>query len=127
MRLRTIVQSAVGLAVPAAVEPVVAVGLPAAGRDWRDPAESGEGGLVAQPLGVVADGDEQCGGGVRADAMASVSKRKDGRPGYQVRYRDPAGVQRARQFGRKAAADQFAASVETDKARGSSSTRRPAE
>jgi integrase len=51
--------------------------------------------------------------------MASVSKRKDGRPGYQVRYRDPAGVQRARQFGRKAAADLFAASVETDKARGS--------
>ena len=33
--------------------------------------------------------------------MASVSKRKDGRPGYQVRYRDPAGVQRARQFVRK--------------------------
>ncbi len=51
--------------------------------------------------------------------MASVSKRKDGRPGYQVRYRDPAGMQRARQFVRKAAADQFAASVETDKVRGS--------
>ena len=55
--------------------------------------------------------------------MASVSKRKDGRPGYQVRHRprprDPAGVQRAKQFERKAAADRFAASVETDKARGS--------
>ncbi len=51
--------------------------------------------------------------------MASVSKRKDGRPGYQVRYRDPAGVQRARQFVRKAAADHFAATVETDKSRGS--------
>ena len=50
--------------------------------------------------------------------MASVSKRKDGRPGHQVRYRDPTGVQRARQFVR-AAADQFAASVETDKVRGS--------
>ena len=51
--------------------------------------------------------------------MASVSKGKDGRPGYQVRHRDPAGVQRAKQFERKAAADRFAASVETDKARGS--------
>ncbi len=51
--------------------------------------------------------------------MASVSKRKDGRPGYQVRYRDPGGEQRARQFVRKAAADRFAASVETDKSRGS--------
>ena len=51
--------------------------------------------------------------------MASVSKRTDGRPGYQVRYRDPAGAQRAKQFDRKAAADRFAASVETDKARGS--------
>ena len=50
--------------------------------------------------------------------MASVSRRKDGRPGYQVRYRDPAGEQRARQFDRKAAADRFAATVETDKLRG---------
>ena len=50
--------------------------------------------------------------------MASVSRRRDGRPGYQVRYRDPAGEQRARQFDRKAVADRFAASVETDKLRG---------
>jgi integrase len=50
--------------------------------------------------------------------MASVARRKDGRTGYQVRYRDPAGVQRARQFDRKADADRFAATVEADKARG---------
>ena len=51
--------------------------------------------------------------------MASVSKHQDGRPGYQVRYRDPAGMQRSRSFVRKGAAEQFAASVETDKVRGS--------
>lgn len=51
--------------------------------------------------------------------MASVGKRKDGRAGYQVRYRDPAGKQRAKQFARKADAERFRAAVETDKARGS--------
>ncbi len=50
--------------------------------------------------------------------MASVGKRKDGRPGWQVRYRDPSGVQRARQFARKFDADRFAATVEADKLRG---------
>ncbi len=50
--------------------------------------------------------------------VASVGKRKDGRPGYQVRYRDPSGVQRAKQFAKKIDADRFAATVEADKLRG---------
>jgi integrase len=51
--------------------------------------------------------------------MASVGRRADGGPGYQVRYRDPGGRQRARMFRRKGDADRFAATVEVDKLRGS--------
>jgi integrase len=50
--------------------------------------------------------------------VASVSRRSDGGPGYQVRYRDPDGRQRARAFRRKGDADRFAAVVEADKLRG---------
>lgn len=50
--------------------------------------------------------------------MASVGRRTDGSPGYQVRYRDPDGRQRAKAFRRKADADRFAAVVEADKLRG---------
>ncbi len=51
--------------------------------------------------------------------MASVNRRKDGvAPGYQVRYRDPDGRQRAKSFRRKGDADRFAAVVEADKLRG---------
>jgi integrase len=49
--------------------------------------------------------------------MASVTRRGDnGR--WQVRYRDPAGRQRKRDFDRKVDAERFRAEVEVDKARG---------
>jgi integrase len=44
--------------------------------------------------------------------MASVEKRKDGRPGYVVRWRDEAGEQRKRSFARKGLADRYRAEVE---------------
>lgn len=51
--------------------------------------------------------------------MASVVKRTtDAGVRYDVRYRDPEGKQRKRTFARKVDADRFAASVETDKLRG---------
>jgi hypothetical protein len=60
------VQRLVGVAVAAAVQPVPA-GLAGAGRDGGDSAQVGEGGLAAQPLGVLAGGDEQLAGVVVAD------------------------------------------------------------
>ena len=39
------------------------------GVDRGDAAEVGEGGLGGDPLGVVAGGDEQQGGGVDADTV----------------------------------------------------------
>ena len=59
-------QGPVGVAVAAAVQPV-AVGLAGAGRDGRDPAQVGEGGLAAQPVGVLAGGDQQLAGMVLAN------------------------------------------------------------
>ncbi len=52
--------------------------------------------------------------------MATVRTRtgRDGRPHYDVRFRDPNGVQRKRSFDRKREALDYAASVETDKLRG---------
>jgi integrase len=52
--------------------------------------------------------------------MATVRTRvgRDGKPHYDVRFRDPNGVQRKRSFGRKRDAMDYAASVETDKLRG---------
>jgi hypothetical protein len=47
-----------------------------------------------------------------------LPKKPDGSRRYQVRYLAPDGRERARNFARKADADRFAASVETDKARG---------
>src|SRR5215212_4932013 len=60
------VQGPVGVAVPAAVQPVPA-GLARAGRDGGDPAQVGEGGLAAEPLGVLAGGCQQLAGVVVAD------------------------------------------------------------
>ena len=48
--------------------------------------------------------------------MASIRTTKSGT--HQVRYRDPNGRQRARNFSRKTDAVRFAAAVETDKVRG---------
>jgi hypothetical protein len=60
------VQGPVGVAVAAAVQPVPA-GLARAGGDGGDSAQVGEGGLAAEPLGVLAGGDEQLAGVIVAD------------------------------------------------------------
>lgn len=48
--------------------------------------------------------------------MAHIRRTDSG--GWQVRYRDPAGRERARNFRRKADAERFSVTVETDKIRG---------
>ena len=48
--------------------------------------------------------------------MAHVQKRSPGK--YRVRYRDPDNKERSKTFKKKNDADRFAASVETDMARG---------
>ena len=58
----------VGVAVAAAVE-AVAGGLPAGGLDGAGAAEGGEGCVAVEALGVVAGGDEECGGCVGSDAV----------------------------------------------------------
>ncbi|WP_435589783.1 tyrosine-type recombinase/integrase [Micromonospora aurantiaca (nom. illeg.)] len=50
--------------------------------------------------------------------MASVERRKDGRPGYVCRWRDEAGRQRKRSFARKVDADRYRAKVEYTMATG---------
>lgn len=60
-------QRGVGLAVPTAVEPE-AGDLPGGRRDRVGAAQGGEGGLALQLVGVVAGGEQERGGGVRADA-----------------------------------------------------------
>lgn len=50
--------------------------------------------------------------------MATIRKRADRPKPWQVRYRDPAGVQRSASFARKRDADAFLVSVEHDKLRG---------
>src|SRR6266496_1561519 len=61
------VECGVGLAVAAPVEPV-AVCLARGGVDRGGAAEHREGGLGAEPFGVVAGGDQERAGGVGADA-----------------------------------------------------------
>src|SRR6266498_420963 len=60
------VEGAVGLPVAAAVE-AVAFGLAAGGGYRGYPAQRGEGCLGVQPVGVVATGGQQLGGGFHAD------------------------------------------------------------
>lgn len=50
--------------------------------------------------------------------VRALPKTQDGSRRYQVRYVGPDGRERAKTFGRRVDADRFAASVETDKARG---------
>jgi integrase len=48
--------------------------------------------------------------------MASIQRRqRDGKTGYRVRYRTPAGVERSKTFARRADAERFRASVESAK------------
>lgn len=51
--------------------------------------------------------------------MASIVKREGAERPWQVRYRDPEGAQRSRQFARKVDAQRFATTVEADMLRGS--------
>jgi hypothetical protein len=67
-------QRGVGLAVPAAVEPVPA-GLAGGGLHRRGAAQRGERGLGVQPPGVVAGGDQQRGGAVGADTVQAAQRR----------------------------------------------------
>jgi hypothetical protein len=61
-------QGVVRLAVAAAVE-AVPPGLAGGGGDGGDGAQVRPGGLAAQPVRVIARGDQQQGRGVRADAV----------------------------------------------------------
>jgi hypothetical protein len=47
--------------------------------------------------------------------MASVTKREGRANPWQVRYRDPAGQSKSRQFARKVDAERFLITVEADK------------
>ena len=67
----------VGLAVAASVE-AVAAGLPRGCGYRGDGAQVRPGGLAAQPLGVVSGGDEQQGGGVRADPVEAEQAGRAG-------------------------------------------------
>jgi hypothetical protein len=67
-------QGAVGLAVAATGEPMP-FRLAAGCRDRCDPAEGGKGRLGADPVGVVADGDEQLCGGLVADTVDGDQRR----------------------------------------------------
>jgi hypothetical protein len=59
-------QGVVGAAVTSPVEPV-AVGATRGRGDGRGTAQVGEGGFGAEPLGIVAGGDQQLAGGVDPD------------------------------------------------------------
>lgn len=50
--------------------------------------------------------------------MASVRRHPNARTRWQVRYYDPDGSQRTKNFSRRVEADRSAARIETDKARG---------
>jgi hypothetical protein len=69
------VQRPVGVAVAATVQPVSA-GLARAGEDGRDPAQVRERGLAAEPLGVLAGGDEQLAGMIVADRQQPQQPRR---------------------------------------------------
>jgi len=61
-------ERAVGLAVTTLVMAKVSGGPAGPGREGRDPAQVGPGGLGAHPFGIVAGRHQQCGGGVGTDA-----------------------------------------------------------
>jgi integrase len=56
--------------------------------------------------------------GTKETTMASVRRHPKADRSWQVRYRDPDGKQRSRNFGRKVDAERFAATTEADKVRG---------
>lgn len=70
-----LVDGPIGLAVTAAVE-AVTVGLAGAGGDRADATQRREAGLAGQALGIVASGDQQCGGSDDADAVRGQQRRR---------------------------------------------------
>lgn len=69
-------QRVAGGTVAAAAQPV-SVRLPAAGLDWADTAERGEGCVAMEPLGVPSGCDEELGGAVDPDSR-SLDQRGSG-------------------------------------------------
>src|SRR4051812_35054705 len=63
------VEGAVCRSITAAAEPVAPGGAATAGGLWGHPAELGECGLVPNPFGVVAGGDQELSGDLSSDAM----------------------------------------------------------
>ena len=51
--------------------------------------------------------------------MASIRRHPNAKSRWQVRYRDPTGRQRTKNFAKKSEAERWAAIVEADKLRGS--------
>ena len=64
------IEGSVGLAVPTPIEAVSPSRPPGRGRDGTRAAELREGGFRANPLGVVAEDDQERSRGVGADAEA---------------------------------------------------------
>ena len=69
-------QGMVGLTVASGVEPKATGGLARRSRDRGDTAQVRPGGFGAQPLGMVAGGDEEDGGDVGADAVKAEQARR---------------------------------------------------
>ena len=83
----------------------------------RDLVDSVSGGTSAIGAKTSSSGSQPNSNKRRA-AVAHIQHRPGRRRPWQVRYRDPAGRERARSFYKKADADRFAAAVETDILRG---------
>ena len=80
-------QGVVGLAVPAAVE-AVADGLARGRLHGAGAAQRGQGGVGAEPVGVVSGGDQQAAGGLHPHAVAGQQSRggpagEDGQVGVE--------------------------------------------
>ena len=86
---RDAVQGVVGLPVTAAGQPVAA-GLAGGGRDRRDAAQGGEGGLAGEPVGVEPGGDQQ----LRGDGWADAERGPQRRVGGGDQRVDPSGQSR---------------------------------
>ena len=60
------IERGVGVSVAASIEAVPAGGHPGRGRDWTRAAEFREGGFRTNPVGIIAEDDQQFGRGVGA-------------------------------------------------------------
>ena len=69
------IEGGVGVAVAASIEAVPAGGHPGRGRDWARAAELRERGFRTNPVGVIAEDDQQLGRGVGAHTEALAEGR----------------------------------------------------